>query len=243
MTCEIEIHTIGQSARPRKGLMLKEQYFTETSIDARAAEMRQVAEEVATRRSRFDFSPARSALLILDMQSYFLDNTSHAYVPSALAIIPRVAALLAAFNGQKLPVFYTRHVNTAQNAHLMSSWWSELILSDNPLSRIVPELKSAQGEIIEKNQYDAFFDTPLEDLLKNKGISQVVISGVMTHLCCESTARSAFIRGFEVFFLVDGTATYNEFFHRASLINLSHGFAEICLVSEIMVKLEDATRA
>jgi isochorismate hydrolase len=56
----------------------------------------------------------------------------------------------------------------------------------------------------------------------------------MTHLCCETTARSAFMHGFETFFTVDGTATYNEAFHRAALLNLSHGFALPLTVDEVL---------
>ena len=55
----------------------------------------------------------------------------------------------------------------------------------------------------------------------------------MTHLCCESTARSAVVRGFEVFFLIDGTATYNQQFHFGSLYNLAHGVATQVLAQEI----------
>jgi isochorismate hydrolase len=60
----------------------------------------------------------------------------------------------------------------------------------------------------------------------------------MTHLCCETTARSAFVRGFEVFFTIDGTATYNQGFHLGTLVNLSHGFATPVLASEILSTLE-----
>jgi isochorismate hydrolase len=56
----------------------------------------------------------------------------------------------------------------------------------------------------------------------------------MTHLCCETTARSAFMRGFEVFFTIDGTATYNEEHHWAALLNLAHGFATPVLVDEVV---------
>jgi isochorismate hydrolase len=56
----------------------------------------------------------------------------------------------------------------------------------------------------------------------------------MTHLCCETSARAAFVRGFEVLFPVDGTATYNQAFHRATLLNLSHGFAKVVLADEIL---------
>ena len=91
--------------------------------------------------------------------------------------------------------------------------------------------------VLRKSQYDAFYQTALENSLQKKGVSQVVITGVMTHLCCETTARSAFVRGFEVFFIVDGTATYNEDHHMATLRNLSHGFATLMLAEEVQEML------
>jgi len=238
LTRDSKIHTIGQSVRQGGGLLLKEQYFSSNTIDAKAVEMRQAAEKSAKHGNRFGFVPSRSALLVLDMQSYFLDDSSHAYVPSARAIIPRVATLITAFAALKLPIIFTRHINTAENAQLMSRWWRETITGDNPLSQIVPEVDQSKGKVIEKCQYDAFFKTIIDEFLHARDVRQVVISGVMTHLCCESTARSAFMRGYEVFFLVDGTATYNESFHQASLTNLSHGFAEMKLVSEILDSLQ-----
>ena len=81
--------------------------------------------------------------------------------------------------------------------------------------------------------------TDLEKILRAGSINQVVITGVMTHLCCEATARSAFMRGFEVFFAIDGSATYNEPFHRATLWNASHGFAVPVLVNEIISAMEE----
>ena len=88
------------------------------------------------------------------------------------------------------------------------------------------------GHLFRKASMMPFIRRDLEKLLREKGVTQVVICGVMTHLCCETTARSAFMRGFEVFFPVDGTATYNLAFHRASLINLAHGFATIVLMKD-----------
>jgi bifunctional isochorismate lyase/aryl carrier protein len=90
---------------------------------------------------------------------------------------------------------------------------------------------------LHKGQYDAFHETPLMDTLTEKDVRQIVICGVMTHLCCETTARSAFVRGIDVFFAIDGTATYNEAFHRATLLNLSHGFAQPVLIEEIIAGL------
>jgi isochorismate hydrolase len=184
------------------------------------------------------FTPERSALLLLDLQAYFLDESSHAFVPSAIAILPGINALIRAYSCQNLPVLFTRHLNTSQDAGLMATWWRELLAADSPLSRIDPRLEIHNAVTISKTRYDAFLNSPLEKLLREMNVRQLVICGVMTHLCCETTARSAFMRGFEVFFCVDGTATYNEAFHRASLLNLAHGFATLVLVQDILTKLE-----
>jgi len=183
---------------------------------------------------RLRFVPEESALLIIDMQSYFLDKRSHAFLPQALVIIPRIKKLSLAFTASGLPVIYTRHLNTEKDAGMLKPWWDDLILENNPLSRITPHLLINHATVIKKTQYDAFYRTPLADLLKRKKITQVVITGVMTHLCCETTARSAFVRGFQVFFVADGTATQNEKFRRATLLNLAHGFAVPVFTSEIL---------
>lgn len=191
---------------------------------------------------KIDLRPGHCALLILDMQRFFLDESSHAHIPSALAIIPKVKSLMTAFLNNKLPVILTRHLNTKKDANLMDKWWRDLITEENPLSEITPEFKYPDAIVIKKTQYDAFYRTSLEDMLRKNGITQIVIAGVMTHLCCETTARSAFVRGFEVFFTIDGTATYNEDFHRATLLNLSHGFAIPVLCEEINEQLRVLTK-
>ena len=122
----------------------------------------------------------------------------------------------------------------------MKGWWRDLIRENTPQSEIEPTLESFKGTIIRKSQYDAFYQTRLEEMLHQRQVRQVVISGVMTHLCCETTARSAFMRGFEVFFLVDGTATYTTEYHRASLVNLAHGFATLCRVNDILTEAKHA---
>jgi isochorismate hydrolase len=193
-------------------------------------------EEVSRLRTRHDLSliPKRSALIIVDMQRYFLEDSSHAYIPAAGEIVPRLTKLVQAYSQHGLPIIFTRHLNTDANAGVMSRWWQDLIRADDPASEIISEFDLSQRMVIEKSQYDAFYQTPLEGLLKQKEVSQVVICGVMTHLCCETTARSAFVRGFEVFFTVDGTATINEAFHRATLLNLAHGFAIPVFIDEIL---------
>lgn len=212
----------------------RRKYFSPRTIDPLSSEMFfQVLQLVPPGREAL--SPERSALLVLDMQRFFLERSSHAFVPSAPAILPRVERLVQAYRARRLPVIFTRHENTPDDAGQMARRWRDLIRPGSPEAELV--LDPAGAPVIVKHQYDAFHQTGLEALLRERGVEQVVITGVMTHLCCETTARSAFVRGFQVFFVVDGTATYNEEFHRATLINLSHGFAEPTLSALLMLIL------
>ncbi len=217
---------------------MKEIYFTPHSLADKAVELCRPFASLRRRRLP-SFSPGRSALLLLDMQDYFLEANSHAYVPSAQAIIPGIQALCQAYAAQELPIFFTRHTNDLANAACMATWWRDLLTPVHPLNGITPQLDISLGRVLEKSQYDAFYGTSLEEMLHGRQATQVVICGVMTHLCCETTARSAFVRGFEVFFTVDGTATYHEGFHRATLLNLAHGFATPVLVNEILAVLKE----
>jgi len=215
---------------------MKQAYFTRENIGAKAREM---LEKVRAHGHRPDmiFRPECSVLLVLDMQDFFLNDSSHAFIPAAKAIIPGVGSLIKGYNTAGRPVIFTRHLNTAADAKLMAKWWRDLISHEDPLSEITKELDTSAGSIITKTQYDAFYATALESMLEECGVTQLVICGVMTNLCCETTARSAFVRGMEVFFPVDGTATYNQRYHISSLLNLAHGFAVPVLVDEVLAAL------
>ena len=217
---------------------MKDKYFTTNSIHQKSQEMLVSISQLKPEHS-LTFEPEKSALMVMDMQKYFLDPASHAYIPSAPSIIKGVNGLIGRFNLRKRPIIFTRHLNSTGDAKLMAKWWKDIIKKENPLSEIVDDLDVSNATVLEKSQYDAFYKTPLENILKTNGVSQIVICGVMTHLCCETTARSAFVRGFEVFFTVDGTATYNKDFHLATLLNLTHGFATPVLVKEMLTLLRE----
>jgi nicotinamidase-related amidase len=217
--------------------MDKERYFTLEAISSKAQEMLEALRPV--RRPGTILDPKRAALLVLDMQQFFLDETSHSFIPSALPVLPRIGSVVEAWHTHRRPVLFTRHTNTPQDAGMMAVWWKDLLRPDSPGSAITPGVHPEDGLVIEKTQYDAFYRTQLEGILHDQEVKQVVITGVMTHLCCETTARAAFGRGFEVFFTVDGTATYTEAFHRATLLNLAHGFAVPVLVEEVVQSLEN----
>jgi len=215
---------------------MKSAYFTHENIDdASKAMLRRL--EKSSKRHRCTFTPHKAALLVLDMQKFFLDESSHAFVPSAPSIVPRIARLAEAFKESNLPVISTRHINSDENASMMARWWKEIIRETSPFSEIITELDFPKALVIKKTQYDGFYQTSLEERLRDMGVSQLVATGVMTHLCCETTSRSAFVRGFSVFIPVDATATYNEDFHFATFLNLSHGFAVPVLSDEILKQM------
>jgi isochorismate hydrolase len=213
--------------------MKKDEYFTDQTLIHKSKEFLELVVHYQQRHLRQKFKPNRAVLLVLDMQDFFLEPDSHAYVPSAPSILPGIQGLIKLFSAIGQPVIYTRHVNTEADAGMMSIWWGDIINPNFARSHISEMFDIKNQLIIEKTQYDAFLETSLDKTLRKRRAEQVVVTGVMTHLCCETTARSAFMRGYEVFFPVDGTATYTEAHHRASLLNLSHGFALPLLVDDI----------
>jgi isochorismate hydrolase len=213
--------------------MKKSNYFTEKNItEISKSFLGTIIDLRKKHNNNFDIS--HSALLVSDMQNYFLDKNSHAFIPSASAIIKNIKLLINFMNAHNRPVIFTRHINNENNSKNMGRWWKDIIKKDDNFSEIIPNLNAYANIIIEKTQYDSFYKTDLEEILKRNNVKQLVITGVMTHLCCETTSRSGFVRGYEIFFIIDGTATYNEEFHRATLLNLSHGFALPVLTTEII---------
>ena len=214
--------------------MRKEKYFTGRNIAATAASM---AGELPRNRRAAAFLPAAAALLVIDMQDYFLCPASHAFLPAAPAIVPGIRALIAAFRRSSRPVYFTRHGSGAGDAGQMAVWWRELLTRNHPLGAIAAGLPAAGDAVIEKSQYDAFFHTDLEARLRRDGVRQLVLTGVTTHLCCECTARSAFVRGFAVFMVIDGTATLNRELHVSSLRGLALGCALPVLGADLLAAM------
>lgn len=213
-------------------MVIKTAYFQPSQLSDTARAMMHRAARIHPLHHR-QLEPEHSALLILDMQEYFLEPASHAFLPSAPAIVQPLVQLAKTFALAGRPVYLTQHVNTLEDAAGMKTWWRDLMTESHPYIQLIPPLIPLATKIIRKTQYDAFYRTPLEETLQTEGVKQLVIGGVVTHLCCETTARAAFQRGFDTFFLADGTATFNAFYHQATLLNLSHGFAVLALCEEI----------
>ncbi|MBU3674783.1 MAG: isochorismatase family protein [Solirubrobacteraceae bacterium] len=176
-----------------------------------------------------------SALLVIDMQDFFKKF--------AAEIVPNVAGLVDAARAAGRPVIWTRHGHhdLKVDGGVLAPWWDyKLSMYGSPEWQILPGLEPAADEmIVEKTRYSAFYGTGLEDHLRTLGITDLVISGVMTNCCCETNARDAFVRDFNVFLAADGTATHNEDLHISSL----KGMAYSCTYVTSTANLEEAFRA
>ncbi len=216
---------------------MKEKYFDIQNIGKVTSQIIEGIKNITPREKKWE--PAgRTALLVADMQNFFLYEKSHAHIPSGEAIIPNINRLIKAFDQKGATVIFSRHFNNRESAGMMGKWWNDLLQRNTPLFEIYNKLEVPDSAlIIDKQHYDAFFDTGLEEYLMRMDVSSLVITGVMTNLCCETTLRTAFIRGFETVIPVDATAAYNREFHTSTFLNLSLGFAPLATTGEVIEKL------
>lgn len=217
--------------------MIKEKYFTESTIERKSTQILQVA-TTYSKKKKVKFQKNSIAFIILDMQRYFLSKRSHAFIPSSKIILKNIVHFKRVCENFKIPIIFTKHVNTNENSRMMKKWWDGMLSGKDKLSEITPELNPHNHIIIEKTQYDAFYNTNLEEYLLQHGITQLILSGVMTNLCCETTLRSSFIRGFESFLPIDLTAAYNYDFHLSTIKNLSFGFTIPVKMAHLIEKIE-----
>lgn len=184
---------------------------------------------------RFDLDWDHAALLVIDMQHVFLDGSSK--VQDAESVIARIADLISEFRRRERPVIFTQHLHKddgSDGGNLMW-WWGSVIRESSDGGALHQAVMPEEGElVVRKNTYDAFNDTELGTSLEEMGITDVVVCGVMTNLCCETTAREAFCRNLRVKFIADGTSTAADSMQIATLINLAYGFAEVVLAEDLL---------
>jgi ureidoacrylate peracid hydrolase len=188
-----------------------------------------------------ELNTKKAALLVVDMQYFFLDPSSPTFTCGGLAILPTLQRLISVFRTAGRPVFYSRHVHHPDHldAGIMGWWWNGMCLEGSPESEIHHDIAPLANEkVISKHRYSAFYNTDLETILRCLKIEDLVVSGVMTNMCCESTARDAYYRDYRVFFLADGTGSINEEMHLASLLNLAFGFAFITTADGVIRQLQ-----
>ena len=177
--------------------------------------------------------PKHAALLVIDMQNFF-----HRI---AQPILGNILRMIQSCRERNVSIIFTQHGHNdpASDGGVLGDWWGQVIVKGTEDWKFLPEIKIEPKDIIlPKKRYSAFFETDLDKTLRSKGIQELIISGVMTNLCCETTARDAFMRDYRKVFMIDGTATGRGELHLATLKNLGFGFAYLLTCDELIQKLK-----
>lgn len=216
-------------------------YITPQTLEARARAWEAELAAVGIGRRPGPLPAGTSALLVIDMQRFFLEERSHAFLPAGRCVLPNVVSLIHAWNAAGAPVLLTRHaVADGEDPGAMSRWWRDTVRegTDGALLDPVVAEAAAGAPVLRKTRYSAFMGTGLVKRLRELGVERVVVAGVMTHLCVESSAREAFIRDFEVVLATDATASASEALHLGSLRALGHGFACLARTEDLLDQLK-----
>ena len=131
---------------------------------------------------------------------------------------------------------FTQHCHRGpEDLGMLGKFFSDYIRAGEPDAEIIAELAPRPTEpVVQKTTYDAFWNTDLHEILEFRGIDQVVITGVLTHMCCETTARSAFCRVFEVYVPSDGVSSSTEAHLVSSLRAMADAVVMIMSPEEIL---------
>jgi nicotinamidase-related amidase len=160
--------------------------------------------------------PARTALVVIDMQNDFVREGGTLHVPDAEATIPAISGLLALARANGMRVVYSQ--DTHRDGDPEWQIWPEHAREGSWGWEIVDALAPAEDEtVIRKVRYDAFYGTPLDHLLRLWGIDTLVICGTVANICVHYTAASAALRWYSVVIPRDATSALDPFDLESSL--------------------------
>lgn len=175
--------------------------------------------ELPAARAPWRFEPSRAALLVHDMQAYFLAAYPAGAEPLATATA-NIARLLAAARAAGMPVFYTAQHGDQdrRDRGLQAELWGPGMRAVPEHEAIVDALAPQPGDqVLTKHRYSAFQRSNLEQLMRVRGRDQLVITGVYAHIGCLATAVEAFQRDIEPFFVADALADFSRDKHEMAL--------------------------
>ena len=168
--------------------------------------------------------PARTALLVVDMQNDFVREGGGLLVPDAAATIPAIRLLLGLARAHGMRVVYSQDTHREGDPE----WriWPEHAREGSWGWEIVDELAAARNDVVlRKLRYDAFYGTPLDQLLRLWGVDTLVICGTVANICVHYTAASAALRWYEVVIARDAVSALDPFDLESSLRQTAFVFA------------------
>lgn len=186
----------------------------------------------------FPFDPAALGLIVIDMQRDFLDDGGFGAalgndVVRLRAIIPTVAHLIAGFRRAGMPVIHTRECHRPDLSDLPKAKrdrgsptlrigdagpMGRVLIAGEPGTQIIPQLAPIPGElVIDKPGKGAFYGTDLGAALERAGIRSLIVAGVTTEVCVQTTMREANDRGYDCLLATDATESYFPHFKAATI--------------------------
>ena len=202
--------------------------------------------------------PARTALVVVDMQNMFLEVGAPAECPMAREIVPNVNRLAEAVRRAGAHVVWIQMRATEADLETWSVFFDEIFPADRIpgyfewLSEgshghaLWPELDVKPGDLmVRKNRYSAFLNdsSDLAEQLRSRDIDTVLITGTVTNVCCESSARDAMMRNFKTLMVGDANAAKLEENHLATLANFAQTFGDVRSTDEVIRMLEAGAAA
>ena len=191
----------------------------------------------------------RMALVNVDMQVAFVEGTPLS-APRGRDLVDVLNPLIKVCRQAGLMVIHTRHVtrqdgsNLGSMGDLIDAVRDGYIMEGSSTVELHPDVDVQSTDIIlDKPRYGAFTGTDLDNILRGNGIDSIIISGICTNICCETTAREAGMRDYRVFFMEDGTETFpigdltSDQIRRVVNATVGVAFANVLPVSEMINRL------
>lgn len=212
---------------------------------------------MATKRNNFaadGMEWKNSALLIVDMQNDFVRQGAPLEVPTAIETVAAQKSLIDAFRKHSLPILYTKFLS---HPHYYLLWeWSPQckpptkccwkghqryykdIAKSQECTQIIDELSPSSGDpIVEKFGYGSFHETTLHQTLKGLNVTSLVITGTVTQICVEETAREAFHHGYRTTIAEDGVSSFAPDLQAATLKNFAMKFGWVSKSETIIAQV------
>jgi ureidoacrylate peracid hydrolase len=212
----------------------------------------QAIERRGTLHALADFDSTRCALLVIDMQNFFLDM-----MPDAHGIVPninRLARSVRLSGGQVIWVSMTLdESDRGQWSHffdrLLTEFWRDAHLRELAKDSDGWQLSSGlqahdEDWRIEKSRFSAFLpdSANLEARLRERDIDTLLIAGTATNVCCESTARDAMMLNFATIMVSDACAASDAVAHQATLANFQVIFGDVLSVDDVLAGIDQTVQ-
>lgn len=190
-------------------------------------------------RAPWRFDPARAALLVHDMQAYFLEPYDPALSPMR-PLLRHVRGLLQACSNAGVPVIHSAQPGEQSRGERGLLWdlWGPGIIEKPGLERLAFAFEPQPSELLlHKRRYSAFYETELLSLLRERGREQLLICGVYAHIGCLATATDGFMRGIQPFVISDATADFSAEDHAIALRQVARTCGVVTTSAEVLVSL------